>query len=539
LVFGGTQELPTVYNATSHSFTGIRFKAKIGPNHDPKAAVRLNLSTPATEATATGGNCGIAAGMIPGCYQHPGRFLSVIAADNDLTTSWKTFSYCFDRDLYPLSLPSNMTNAQRESVGSSLLKLQFSFNLGKDYTTPVPTNGMPYMPPVQAATSAFDLWVDQVEFFTGDCPNTATFQSAAGTASPFPQNTAPNGRFATCNTPPNANIFAAAISKAYQTWRSHFVQGDHIVAPEQNNVTTSEAMGYGMMIAAAMGDKTAFDSFSGYVQSHLDGTGLMNWNSQGGANSASDADGDIIYAYLMANKQWPTGGYMARATPMITAFQNNNVSGGNLKSGDQFPNSSTNASYFSPYAYRAFGGLAAVITSGYAFVNRNVSAPTAGLPTDWSDVTGNPIPANQSGAQVVNLISTTAPVFGYDAARVPWRLGMDKCITASADTTAITSIVNFFAPKYGNGAQIDLLRAGYFKVEGAVAANAALMQGSYIGPMGIAGMALGSTVGTAMRDRSFRTVLDILDNGDFNHTYFPSTVGLITALILSGNFPTP
>src|SRR5262249_49333760 len=140
-----------------------------------------------------------------------------------------------------------------------------------------------------------------------------------------------------------------------------------------NNITTSEAMGYGMMIAAAMGDKTAFDAFSTYVQGHLDGSGLMNWNSSSGANSASDADGDIIYAYLMANKQWPTGGYAGRAAPMITAFQANNVSGGNLKAGDQFPNSSTNASYFAPYAYRVFGGLAAVITSGYAFVNRNVS----------------------------------------------------------------------------------------------------------------------------------------------------------------------
>jgi hypothetical protein len=32
---------------------------------------------------------------------------------------------------------------------------------------------------------------------------------------------------------------------------------------------------------------------------------------------------------------------------------------------------------------------------------------------------------------------------------------------------------------------------------------------------------------------------DILESGDFNHTYFPSTVGLITLLVMSGNFPAP
>jgi hypothetical protein len=34
-------------------------------------------------------------------------------------------------------------------------------------------------------------------------------------------------------------------------------------------------------------------------------------------------------------------------------------------------------------------------------------------------------------------------------------------------------------------------------------------------------------------------ILDILESGDFNHTYFPSTVGLLTVLMMSGNFPTP
>ena len=44
---------------------------------------------------------------------------------------------------------------------------------------------------------------------------------------------------------------------------------------------------------------------------------------------------------------------------------------------------------------------------------------------------------------------------------------------------------------------------------------------------------------TAMRDRAFGAMLDVLESGDFNHTYFPVTVGLLTVLAMSGNFPTP
>jgi hypothetical protein len=181
----------------------------------------------------------------------------VIAADNDLTTTWKTFQYCFDRDLYPQSVPSNMTTAQRETVGNSILKVQFSFNTGNDYSlTTYPPNAMyPAIP----KNARFDFWLDQLEFFTEPCATTGTFQSTAGTAKPFPQNAA----LGTCAIATNAANYNAAISKAYVIWKSRFVQGDHIVAPEQmGGVTTSEAMGYGLMIAAAMGDKATFDSFS-------------------------------------------------------------------------------------------------------------------------------------------------------------------------------------------------------------------------------------------------------------------------------------
>jgi hypothetical protein len=125
---------------------------------------------------------------------------------------------------------------------------------------------------------------------------------------------------------------------------------------------------------------------------------------------------------------------------------------------------------------------------------------------------------------------------GYDAARVPWRLGLGVC-TGAGSSSALTAIVNAFAQKYDAGASIDLMKAGWYKARnGDPHPMAKDSQGSYIGPMGVGAMATGNA---AMRDRAFRAMLDVLESGDFNHTYFPSTVGLLTLLAMSGNFPTP
>jgi len=104
------------------------------------------------------------------------------------------------------------------------------------------------------------------------------------------------------------------------------------------------------------------------------------------------------------------------------------------------------------------------------------------------------------------------------------------------NTTGLSAIVTYFASKYDMGASIDLMKAGWYKAKDGPHTNAKDVQGSFIGPMGAAGMAMNNT---AMRDRAFRAILDIMESGDFNHTYFPSTVGLLTLLMMSGNFPTP
>ena len=263
--FDGTGESPKVYDGAAKQFTGIRFKAKAGSGADPKSPVRFNISTPFTEDSANPpGACKVGAKTAEKaerpCYQHLGKFLPPGTGDGQLTTTFKSYTFCFDRDLYPLSLPSNLKPADRDATAANLLKLQFQFNQGKDYSGAIPDAKVGY--PNFAKGLAFDFWVDDVEFITGECSSPVTPSPSNGSpAKPFPQNAA----VGKCMPATNASKFSSNIAKIYANWIKTFVQGNKIVAPEQSNHVTSEAMGYGMMIAAAMGDKAQFDQFAMYV----------------------------------------------------------------------------------------------------------------------------------------------------------------------------------------------------------------------------------------------------------------------------------
>jgi len=532
--FAGTDKAPTVYPNTK-KYTGIKFRAKVGSMHPKNSPVRFNISTPWTEGKDSGGMCAGKTTSTPekaavDCYQHLGRYLQ---DDYALTTEWKDITFCFDRDLYPLSLPTTVTNAQRESVAANMLKVQFQFNQANDWTVSAyPTDGK-YT--AVNKTAPFDLWVDDISFFTGDCPTKTTFMSTGSAMKPFPQNKAPTG--GTCEIAANAAKFNTAISQIYARWTKNFVRSDggglKVICPEQENgVTTSESMGYGMLIAAAMGDKDSFDKMWTYVKGKLSG-GLMTWKT-GSQGSATDGDEDIAYALYMADAQW--GGYKSDADAMAAAILSGDTANGVVVGGNMFK-SSFNASYFAPAAYRKFGSsFSSVISKTYGLVNANISAGTAGIPTDWGDPS--------SGSPVAPSSMVTSPIDGiaegYDAARVAWRLGLDACVGGASDASgSLGKIISFFSTKYDNGDTIDFMKAGWVKSSGQPHQKAVDCQGSFIGPMGVAGMGAGGANGAKFRDRAFRAILDILDYGDFNHTYFPSTVGFLTLLLMSGNFPTP
>ena len=145
---------------------------------------------------------------------------------------------------------------------------------------------------------------------------------------PFPQ----DRKSANCTYP--TDISHLKIQTAYQSWMAAMVTSSGAPAgalrvqdPMTANQTSSEAMGYGMLIAVYMSDKKTFDSFWAYVQAHM-ANGLMSWQvSSGGTSSgtqvssATDADQDMAWALIMADKQWPGGSYLGAAKSILTSIK--------------------------------------------------------------------------------------------------------------------------------------------------------------------------------------------------------------------------
>jgi endo-1,4-beta-D-glucanase Y len=523
----GTGEAPVLYDASG--WTGIRFRARAGSTS--MTPVRFNVSTPWTEGEGSGGTCVEGSTPETYCYNHVGRFLY---QENQLTTEWQTYHFCFDRDLYPLFVPSNLNNAQRRDIASNFLKLQFQFNKAKNLPE-LPQPDVDY--DEYDSATAFDFWVDDVEFTNDPCPET-TFASTGSPA--FPR----NENLGSCAPATDAEKFNSAIVDAYLRWRSRFVEssggGYRVESPEATgDHYPSEAEGYGMLITAAMGDQTYFDGLWTYVQSQLE-NGVMRW-APSGSGSATDADADIAFALILAQSLWG-GSYESQAATFINAMAVEDITNNNINPGSNWEGQpeAYNPSYFAPAFYPAFarvGGSvwSTVTTNGYNTLSSNASQFND-LFTDWCNASnGQPRQAGDFGAQVTG--NFTAPVYGFDAARVPWRLGVDACANGrSTGQTLLSSLLSRFASLYNNGDSIDLIDSGFYAGP-SVAANAYQNQIAFIGPVGVGAMAVSSHAN--MRDRAFRAVLDIIENSEYNRTYYPTTLGLITLLTMSGNMPNP
>ena len=84
----------------------------------------------------------------------------------------------------------------------------------------------------------------------------------------------------------------------------------------------SEGIGYAMILSVYMDDQFLFDDLWKYEQAHLDSqTYLMNWYIKADGSTwaryvrrgpASDADEDMAFAQVMADKQWGGKGSSTR-----------------------------------------------------------------------------------------------------------------------------------------------------------------------------------------------------------------------------------
>lgn len=509
------------------AYTGISFKVKSGSGNLPPMMFEVHAkeTRPPSEG-GTGKNDSI------DTYNSRARLLSGVGP------TWQTIEVPF-RTMGPRYLPGGT------SCGGAVLlcespPLILTNVLGIQFALDAQFKE-------QGANGAYDIWIDDVKLLKGD----------EGIGAFTPTGTLPaDAAVGSCTKPTGAS--SKDLIQAYLKWKQTFVTSEgaggalRVKRPERDNDSVSEGIAYGMLIAANMGDKEVFDGLWAYWKKYPVGGSLMHWRiSAGGgvqeSGGATDADEDAAFALLVAAKRWG-GSYQGDAVKLINDIWSGEVEQGSkvLKPGNAFGGSSlTNPSYFAPAYYRVFKTAASgqdwdgVINSSYEIIGK--LAGSNGLVPAWCSGSGCSSPGGGGYPD--------AAIYQYDSHRTPWRLGLDACWFDEARAKAyVAKTTNFFAGKAatGIGTVSDL-----YNLDGSVAAN-----NSKTNSMSIIGTAaVGAMVSAASNpghksflDRSYQFILDTTYTIDPTtaptspttaYTYYNATVGLLTAMTMSGNFAKP
>jgi endo-1,4-beta-D-glucanase Y len=291
-----------------------------------------------------------------------------------------------------------------------------------------------------------------------------------------------------------------------------------VIRPEDGNDTVSEGISYGMLFAVYMNDKATFDALWKYEQKHLNTHGLMHWRISAlgtttGNNSATDADEDIAFALVMADKQW--GGYTTTATNMLnTVAMWDFGTDGTIKGGDFYV--AVNPSYIAPAFYRVFATYVSDATQRARWttiLDKNyeilamVQNTTNGLVPDWSAG-----PATNTS-------------YGYDATRTPYRVALDACWSNDPRAKAFSEKIGGFFAGIGAANIVD----GYSVSSGM--ATSANKNSAFVGPAGAAGMA--SNQPQLVADAYMRVAADARAASE---SYYNRSWALFTVLLMTGNF---
>jgi endo-1,4-beta-D-glucanase Y len=337
------------------------------------------------------------------------------------------------------------------------------------------------------------------------------------------------------------------VQAAYDRWKSATVTADgaggHLRVKRPNepglevDSTVSEGIAYGMLMAVYMNDQHLFDELWKYERLWLDDNGLMDWyiNAAGterlGTGAATDADEDMAFALVMADRQWGGSGtldrsYLEYAKDQIQRFWDHEIFEGKLaRAGDHWGDwNNVNISYFAPSYYRVFAqidgngaGWDAVLKTVYDTMDNAQSTANGnesnGLVPAWCTSQG--VPGSPGNYQ-------------YDSCRTPFRIALDWCFFGEARARAyVEKTANFFG---GIGA--DNIVDGYELNGTPRAANPGQRSAAFIGPAAVG--AMNSEVNRTLVDQGYQAVATgkLMAGGD----YYEESWTVLSLLMLTGNF---
>ncbi len=374
--------------------------------------------------------------------------------------------------------------------------------------------------------------------------------AANGVNFPFPQNR--HSEF--CNYPTNYDN--ADVVAAFEKWKADVVTADGAngalrirrlesdpVIQDDVHSTVSEGIAYGMLIAVYMGDQELFDGLWRYSQQWLNDTGLMHWliSSDGGgvlgSGAASDADEDIAWALVMADRQWGGNGslddtYLNLANTMIQRVWDHEIADGKLLlPGDSWGGwESVNVSYFMPNYYRVFAevsgnqGWLDVVQTSYDTMNNSLNAENGnadnGLVPAWATSEGQPNGGVWGGGD--------APThYQYDSCRTPFRIGVDYCLRGEMQAYDYVQKTSAFFSGIGVANMTD----GY-DLNGTPRAQYSGLSAAFVGTAAVGAMS--NPAYQQFLDDAYAEVrgLDLLVGG----AYYDESWTVMSLLMMTGNF---
>ncbi|MEI9938713.1 MAG: glycosyl hydrolase family 8 [Pseudomonadota bacterium] len=367
---------------------------------------------------------------------------------------------------------------------------------------------------------------------------------------PFPQ----NRQSSNCSYP---NYRNSQVKAAYDKWKADTVTSDgaggflRVKRPKdaglEPNSTVSEGIGYGMLIAVYMNDQSLFDGLWQYEQTCLGMNQLMDWymladgktRGPNGTGAASDADEDMAWALLMADRQWGGKGSLADAYLNIAKHQIDQIYKTEIqddkliKPGDSWGGWSTvNASYFAPSYYRAFAKVSGndkwnqVLDTSYETLAKLLNSANGnmdnGLVPAWSTSDGVPNPGvfADSGPSATN--------YQYDSCRTPFRIGLDYCQNGEPRAQSYVAKTSQFFAGIGAKQIVD----GYDLNGNPHPQNQTGQSAAFVGPAVVGAMSSASFLPFIQEGYDDVATMNLLVGGD----YYDESWTVISLLMLSGNF---
>ncbi len=248
----------------------------------------------------------------------------------------------------------------------------------------------------------------------------------------------------------------AILVSTWNSYKNNYLEPGtfRTIDKQKDNITTSEGQSYTMLRAVWMDDKIIFDQTWKWTKDNLgrDNDNLFAWlfgqrpngsygilTSQGGNNTASDADSDIATALLFAYARWSDEKYLAEAKLIINDIWEKEVvtiNGKPYLAANNIEKTSTsdfivvNPSYFAPYSYRMFAEVdpdhpwMRLVDTSYEVLEKSTEGSLGGkesanLPPNWIVID------KRTGAIKPSPVANLETHYGYDAIRVPWRIAVD------------------------------------------------------------------------------------------------------------------